>query len=303
MAEISFVAKNHSPAERTIRPATMSHPFRRRLRARVFGSPTAFTLVEVLVTIAVLGVMVSLLSPAVQSARESARLTQCRDNLRNQGAALSQYHSARGSFPAGNDALAGTQLAWSARILPFLEGTEIARTLDFSQPWNAPGPNATAASLTLAVYQCPSAATSFAGKQDYGGVMGTSLEALATGMGPYQAFGCGALITTNAAQPNPVTAKQITDGLSCTLLAGESVDRPNLAAANWACGLNCFAQNQPFVNMDDVDGLNSPHGAGALGLFADGHVRLLTDDLDPSVLAAACTRNGGETDATLHGEP
>jgi prepilin-type processing-associated H-X9-DG protein len=261
------------------------------------------TLVEVLVTVGVIGVLVSLLSPAVQAARESARGTQCRDNLRNQGVALLQYHAARGSFPAGNDALAGTQFAWSARILPFLEANEIARTLDYSQPWNGAGPNAVASALTLAVYQCPGAVTAFAGKQDYGGVMGTSLETLPAGMGPYQAFGCGTLITTNVDQPNPVMALQITDGLSHTLLAGESVDRPNLAAANWACGLNCFSQNQPFVNMDDVDGLNSPHPAGAHGLFADGHVRLLNDEIDPFLLAAACTRNGAEADVPLRADP
>jgi prepilin-type N-terminal cleavage/methylation domain-containing protein/prepilin-type processing-associated H-X9-DG protein len=276
-------------------PANIDH-LRRAVERR---GQRGLTLIEVLITIALLGFLVSLAAPAVQAARESARATQCRDNLRNQGQALLQYHSAHGSLPAGNDALSGTQQAWSSRIVPFLEGNAIARTIDYSQPWNAAGPNVVAAAMTLAVYQCPSAVTAFAGKQDYGGVMGTSLEDLPTGQGPFQAFGCGALITTNAAQPSPVSAKQITDGLSHTLLTGESVDRPNLAAANWACGLNCFAQNLPFVNMDDIDGLNSPHPAGAYGLFADGHVRLLDDDLDSSLLAAVCTRNGTEVDADL----
>ena len=119
---------------------------------------------------------------------------------------------------------------------------------------------------------------------------------LVAGVGPTQAFGCGVLIATSSQQPSPVNAAKITDGLSVTLCVGESADRQGGSASVWACGLNCFAQNDPWVNMDDLGSLHSEHPAGAYGLFADGHVVLLTDQIDPTVLGAVCTRNGGEMD-------
>ena len=87
-------------------------------------------------------------------------------------------------------------------------------------------------------------------------------------------------------------------GWSSTLCVGESVDRQDAQANRWACGRNCFAQNDQWVNMDELGSLHSTHPSGAHGLFADGHVVLLTDQIAPGVLGALCTRNGGELDAS-----
>ena len=181
-----------------------------------------------------------------------------------------------------------------------LENTALGVDVDFTQPWNAPGGNATAASQDLPVYICPSAQTTVAGKQDYGGIQGTSLLPLSAGTGPTQAFGCGVLIVTGPQQPSPVAPAKITDGLSSTLCVGESVDRQDAQANRWACGRNCFAQNDPWVNMDQLGSLHSTHPSGAHGLFADGHAVLLRDEISPVVLGPL-VRNGGEVTANVAG--
>jgi prepilin-type N-terminal cleavage/methylation domain-containing protein/prepilin-type processing-associated H-X9-DG protein len=83
------------------------------------ASQRAFTLVELLVVIAIIGILVALLLPAIQAAREAARRTQCQNNLKQIGLAMSNYEVSHKCLPPG--CFLGEGSAWSAFILPFLE--------------------------------------------------------------------------------------------------------------------------------------------------------------------------------------
>ncbi len=104
-----------------------------------------FTLVEPLVVIAIIGILVGLLLPAVQAAREAARRMKCTNNLKQWGLALHNYHEALQSFPVGalwteNNGEAtpklykGTRLSFYPLLLPYMEQQNIHAQFDFSNP-------------------------------------------------------------------------------------------------------------------------------------------------------------------------
>ncbi|MDX1947328.1 MAG: DUF1559 domain-containing protein [Pirellulaceae bacterium] len=98
-------------------------PVRRRARR-------GFTLVELLVVIAIIGVLVALLLPAVQSAREAARRTQCANKLKQFGLALQNFHDTHHNFPPGMVDDNGDAMGWSVCILPYLEQKPLADQID-----------------------------------------------------------------------------------------------------------------------------------------------------------------------------
>ena len=115
-----------------------------------------FTLVELLVTIAIISVLMALLLPAVQQGREAARRLSCRNNLKNIGLALHNYHDAHGSFPFGFD---GHETLWSAMILPQIEQGALYDGLIFQESgpgqWDSDSPNERAACTLIPLYRCP----------------------------------------------------------------------------------------------------------------------------------------------------
>lgn len=133
-------------------------PIRNRLRV-------GFTLIELLVVIAIIAILIALLLPAVQQAREAARRTQCKNNLKQLGLAMHNYLDTHSAFPPSGciSMLTTSQQPWSAQafILPFLDGGTIYNRINFSLGYHDPvntgayppfGPAATRVPVLL----CPS---------------------------------------------------------------------------------------------------------------------------------------------------
>ncbi len=117
-----------------------------------------FTLVELLVVIAVIGLLIALLLPAVQAAREAARRTQCRNNLKQIGLALHNYLAAVGTFPPVSVLPKGmTFEPWSgqARLLDYLEQSNLVRLIDWSASPEFTG-SPVVARTRVSTYLCPS---------------------------------------------------------------------------------------------------------------------------------------------------
>src|SRR5580698_3502048 len=119
---------------------------------------SAFTLIELMVVIAIIAVLIGMLLPAVQKVREAAACAQCRNNLKQVALAAHSYHEANGYFPPGvaQPGPDGRYTSVFVELLPYFEQTAIAARWDFSNPNNDFGGQGSLAATVLPMLICPS---------------------------------------------------------------------------------------------------------------------------------------------------
>lgn len=249
----------------------MSH---RRLRA-------GFTLVELLVVIAIIGVLVALLLPAVQSAREAARRTQCKNHFKQIGIALHNYHDTHKILPPamqfwnGDDARTSDNLRanWLTLILPFIEQQPLYDSFDFAQTISHSN-NRDERGTKVSFYLCP--VDGFNTKKFKGSTGG---EGDNWQRGNYAA-NCHAQFSNENGFADDkrrgvmgvnisLRFAEITDGLSNAMMAGEvrsgltEDDRRGTWALGTAgasalfkhgCGGDANGPNAPYPESDDIEG-------------------------------------------------
>ncbi len=265
-------------------------------------SPRGFTLIEVLIVVATVGLLVALLLPAVNAAREAARRATCYNHLRQIGLALGTYHDSYGTYPTGCAELTTKRIAWSLLILPRLEEQPTFAAFDQRYSYRN-AINRLAAESVIPTYLCPSTARLASdrvedrsgdrnrngrwdpgedlGVIDYGGMAGSAFPGVMELMN-------GVLIYDRA-----IAARDIRDGLSNTILVAEDTGRGASMDGEWSNGENIFDQSGPINAMQNNE-MWSDHSGGVNALYCDGSAHFLVESMTADVLGAICSRARGE---------
>lgn len=277
---------------------------------RSFG----FTLVELLVVIAIIAMLVTLLLPAVQSAREAARRSQCQNNLKQIGLAVANFTDSRGEqLPTGRENTHHFSVSWAFRILPYMEDEAIHQS--FSQGEKVEDPaNAISMRTPIPTYICPSRRTPDQ-LVDFDNDDSTTKTPKSAAAGDYAASAGPFVTYGNNGEKNPyesgviytrseVKLRQVVDGLSKTLLVGErhvlpkgSPTRPGfedydrgdtafLSGDNPWTIFGATASGFPVSKLDNnIDKFGSDHaGQIAQFVYLDVHVKAIDYSISATVL-------------------
>jgi len=283
---------------------------------------SGFTLVELLVVIAIIGILVGLLLPAVQATREAARRTQCTNNMRQLGLALSNYESALKRFPSGwVDWRQTTSPGWAfgTALFPYMEQATVFNRIDTDFPIKAPV-NAIHLKTVIPSFQCPSdpgesifeigaEADAEEGtnvdkgpklfqiaKSNYVAVFGT----LEIDEDPYA--GDGSFYGNSRTR-----IRDLIDGVSNTIVFGERSSR--LGGSVWHgyipdvespgarfLGTTDHVPNSPVGHFDDF---SSRHTGGVHFVFGDCSTRMISNSIRLEIYQGLATRAGGEITGDL----
>lgn len=290
---------------------------------------SGFTLVELLVVIAIIGVLVALLLPAVQAAREAARRTSCKNNLKQLTLAVQNYASANTAIPTGvlyNNAISPAndpRFSLQTRLLPFIEEQSVYDAINRKIGWDELTNDETR-KRRIDTFFCPSGRTDNCVDFDpiappefsthFMGIMGPKginpangnaypVETVDAGLG---GFALGGAFLRN----KKVTLKQFTDGLSKTLVLGEmswdmGLHQPwcgglsdgkqhTMTMKNIQYPLNSVRFTSDPTIANDIS-FGSEHAGGAHFGLGDGSVQFINEEIEISVLKSLASRAGAET--------
>jgi prepilin-type N-terminal cleavage/methylation domain-containing protein/prepilin-type processing-associated H-X9-DG protein len=234
-------------------------------------SRDGFTLIELLVVIAIIGILVSLLLPAVQAAREAARRTQCVNNMKQMGLALHNYMDAQGAFCLGQYVTVTPRgqvnmSSWTLGLAPYLEQAALFDSWNFGFNFSEPN-NTTASQVAVGAYHCPSSPTETvmdftatyamagvaAGEKFRSSVVDYAVSANSTII-PVDSAGTSAHgVISYTPGGSPASFHSVTDGLSNTIAFFEMAGGATLFGPR---GTPISVTGLPWTAMGHMGGLN-----------------------------------------------
>ncbi len=291
---------------------------------------SGFTLIELLVVIGIIGMIMALLLPAVQQAREAARRMQCTNNLKQITLGMHSFENSYGHLPFGdrlNDRNVN-KVGPGVQILPYVEQKPLYDRYNWSIHWYDPG-NSAVVQTPLSVYVCPSTPNS---QRLFSGVEGgVAFTAAATDYIPPSGVGNNeknfvqanygltvhddkAILTKKVKQANYL--RDATDGLSNSILYIECAGKPDVWSngkktggvntktgwASHATGFDprlfvpgtCSGVGSCAINCCNDQGVYAFHPGGANVGMGDGSVRFLSAATSPATFVSLLTRANGE---------
>ncbi|QDT95734.1 DUF1559 domain-containing protein [Gimesia aquarii] len=291
----------------------------------------AFTLIELLVVIAIIAILIALLLPAVQQAREAARRSTCKNNFKQLGLALHNYHDAHSRFPPGmiyrvatpsSPGPNGKRTPFCVFLLPYIDMANIYNMYDHDQNWHAtvhdPQPAGNGVRLVpIPVWQCPSDREAIWTSNPDGSIRGN--YAVNWGQGTFGAQGKAAPFNNSFG----AKFRDITDGSSNTLAMMEML-KPATGANDYRAwiwndepetvvmtrvGPNssspdlvvlCVSEGTRLPCTGSVSGSGrsnasrSMHVGGVHALLCDGSVRFVSENIDLATWQALSSMAGEE---------
>jgi prepilin-type N-terminal cleavage/methylation domain-containing protein len=281
----------------------------------------AFTLVELLVVIGIIGILIGLLLPAVQHAREAGRRVTCHSHMHQLGVAIHSHLALKRRFPPA--LVSGSSLSLHVTLLPYVEEGPLFDRFDMTRTYQS-SPNCELANTRIEVFQCPSVPSSWAAETNYAGCTGTGGQPI---NGIFDE------------EKRNVRDKDIIDGLSNTIAMSETVSDGPLGsvrftpydsyferaleicldsppADSWPIGMpwiagragctlynHALTPNRPTCSNGPSAGnptrgiysAASNHSGGVVVLFGDGGVDFVSDGVDSFVWRAMATRGANDS--------
>ncbi len=290
----------------------------------------AFTLVELLVVVAIIAMLVSLLIPAVNSAREAARRMQCSNHMRQLSLGVLGHESAKSYLPPSYTRPGRSALSFETKhslitfLLPFIEEQALADVISFDYDWSEnlkptrEEANARAVTETLAIAMCPSAPErSMPGVADYTvcGNIASSAQTLLIQRDLIEprtdwfSMLHPQFATDSGLKYSKITLQKITDGLSKSFMLFEGAGRPqyyrnqrpsltrdDISGARWADDAAEFwvhdlCNGASMQNCNNNNEIYSFHVGGCQYSMGDGSVRFVQNEISPEVFISLFTRS------------